>query len=88
MYNIILNIVSFHNDTCIVRLSIRNKEGDLNECINVTNILTLEVLMKLVFAALLSLIIGIERELKKKPVGFKTSFVIATFSCLLTIHFY
>lgn len=36
-------------------------------------------------AAALSLIIGIERELKKKPVGLKTSLVIATFSCLLTI---
>lgn len=33
----------------------------------------------------MSLIIGIERELKKKPVGLKTSLVIATFSCLLTI---
>lgn len=43
-----------------------------------------EVIIKLCFAALLSLIIGIERELKKKPVGLKTSIVIATFSCLLT----
>ncbi|NKZ33084.1 MgtC/SapB family protein [Ureibacillus thermosphaericus] len=34
---------------------------------------------------MLSLIIGIERELKKKPVGLKTSLVISTFSCLLTI---
>ena len=45
---------------------------------------TLECL-KLLFAATLSLIIGIERALKKKPVGLKTSLVIATFSCLLTI---
>jgi putative Mg2+ transporter-C (MgtC) family protein len=43
-----------------------------------------EILLKLGLAALLSLIIGIERELKKKPVGLKTSLVIATFSCLLT----
>ncbi len=43
-----------------------------------------EVIFKLGFAAFLSLIIGIERELKKKPVGLKTSVVIATFSCLLT----
>ena len=43
-----------------------------------------EIIFKLFFAALLSLIIGIERELKKKPVGLKTSIVIATFSCLLT----
>ncbi|MEK4700861.1 MgtC/SapB family protein [Solibacillus sp. FSL R7-0668] len=46
---------------------------------------TLEILLKLLIAATLSLIIGIERELKKKPVGLKTSMVIATFSCLLTI---
>lgn len=46
---------------------------------------TIEVLIKLIVAATLSLIIGIERELKKKPVGLKTSMVIATFSCLLTI---
>ncbi|WP_274307814.1 MgtC/SapB family protein [Solibacillus daqui] len=45
----------------------------------------LDVLLKLLIAATLSLIIGIERELKKKPVGLKTSMVIATFSCLLTI---
>jgi len=44
-----------------------------------------EDLIKLAIAALLSLIIGIERELKKKPVGLKTSLVISTFSCLLTI---
>lgn len=43
-----------------------------------------EIVLKLCFAALLSLIIGIERELKKKPIGLKTSIVIATFSCLLT----
>ncbi|SDN97938.1 putative Mg2+ transporter-C (MgtC) family protein [Psychrobacillus sp. OK028] len=43
-----------------------------------------EIIFKLIFAALLSLIIGIERELKKKPIGLKTSIVIATFSCLLT----
>ncbi|HWK24449.1 MAG TPA: MgtC/SapB family protein [Ureibacillus sp.] len=47
--------------------------------------LSYEVIIKLVIAATLSLIIGIERELKKKPVGLKTSLVIATFSCLLTI---
>lgn len=46
---------------------------------------TLEIFIKLLIAATLSLIIGIERELKKKPVGLKTSLVIATFSCLLTI---
>lgn len=50
-----------------------------------TDKFTSEILLKLIFAATLSLIIGIERELKKKPVGLKTSLVIATFSCLLTI---
>lgn len=44
-----------------------------------------ETFLKLVIAALLSLVIGLERELKRKPVGLKTSIVIATFSCLLTI---
>lgn len=44
-----------------------------------------EDVLKLIIAASLSLIIGIERELKKKPVGLKTSLVISTFSCLLTI---
>lgn len=49
------------------------------------NMNLLEVIIKLIIAATLSLIIGIERELKKKPVGLKTSLVIASFSCLLTI---
>lgn len=44
-----------------------------------------ESLLKMVIAASLSLGIGVERELKRKPVGLKTSLVIATFSCLLTI---
>ncbi|MDS9472813.1 MgtC/SapB family protein [Sporosarcina pasteurii] len=45
----------------------------------------LDALMKIIIALALSLIIGVEREIKKKPIGFKTSAVIATFSCLLTI---
>lgn len=44
-----------------------------------------EAAIKMIIAATLSLIIGVERELKRKPVGLKTSLVIATFSCLLTI---
>lgn len=44
-----------------------------------------ETFFKLGIAALLSLVIGLERELKRKPVGLKTSVVISTFSCLLTI---
>lgn len=46
---------------------------------------SLETFLKLLLAAILSLVIGLERELKRKPVGLKTSIVIATFSCLLTI---
>lgn len=49
------------------------------------NSLTYETILKMIIAATLSLGIGIERELKRKPVGLKTSLVIATFSCLLTI---
>lgn len=48
-------------------------------------IASFETFVKLLIAALLSLVIGLERELKRKPVGLKTSIVIATFSCLLTI---
>lgn len=44
-----------------------------------------EAFFKMMVALGLSLIIGIEREIKKKPIGFKTSAIIATFSCLLTM---
>lgn len=44
-----------------------------------------EILMKLCISAVLGLVIGLERELKRKPVGLKTSLVIAIVSCLLTI---
>ena len=44
-----------------------------------------EVLIKILIALALSLVIGVEREMKKKPIGLKTSAVISTFSCLLTI---
>jgi putative Mg2+ transporter-C (MgtC) family protein len=43
------------------------------------------VLVKLGISALFGLMIGIERELKNKPVGLKTSLVISISSCLLTI---
>jgi len=49
------------------------------------NDMELEILMKLGISAVLGLIIGIERELKRKPVGLKTSLVISIVSCLLTI---
>lgn len=47
--------------------------------------ISFETILKLSIACVLSLVIGLERELKKKPVGLKTSLVIASFSCLLTI---
>jgi putative Mg2+ transporter-C (MgtC) family protein len=44
-----------------------------------------EVLIKLGVSAIFGLIIGLERELKRKPAGLKTSLVISVVSCLLTI---
>ncbi|WP_147535428.1 MgtC/SapB family protein [Bacillus marasmi] len=44
-----------------------------------------DILLKLGISAVLGLIIGLERELKRKPVGLKTSLVICIVSCLLTI---
>ncbi|MFC4713878.1 MgtC/SapB family protein [Planococcus dechangensis] len=55
------------------------------EFFSALEISSLETFLKLIIAAVLSLVIGLERELKRKPVGLKTSMVIATFSCLLTI---
>lgn len=51
----------------------------------ISNVIYTETLLKIVIALGLSLIIGVEREIKKKPIGFKTSAIIATFSCLLTV---
>jgi putative Mg2+ transporter-C (MgtC) family protein len=45
----------------------------------------IDILIKLGVSAILGLIIGLERELKMKPVGLKTSLVISVVSCLLTI---
>jgi putative Mg2+ transporter-C (MgtC) family protein len=42
-------------------------------------------LMKLVVAALFGILLGLERELKRKPLGLKTCVVISVTSCLLTI---
>jgi putative Mg2+ transporter-C (MgtC) family protein len=49
------------------------------------NSIDMEILLKLGISAVLGLIIGLERELKRKPVGLKTSLVICIVSCLLTI---
>ncbi|WP_408607292.1 MgtC/SapB family protein [Cytobacillus praedii] len=45
----------------------------------------IEMLIKLSISAVLGLTIGLERELKRKPLGLKTSLVISIVSCLLTI---
>lgn len=45
----------------------------------------LDLLIKLCISAALGLVIGLERELKRKPLGLKTSLVISIISCLLTI---
>lgn len=55
------------------------------EFFSALQISSVETFLKLLIAAALSLVIGLERELKRKPVGLKTSVVISTFSCLLTI---
>ncbi|MDQ0198690.1 MgtC/SapB family protein [Neobacillus ginsengisoli] len=49
------------------------------------NSINMEILIKLGISAVFGLIIGLERELKRKPVGLKTSLVICIVSCLLTI---
>lgn len=44
-----------------------------------------EDLLKLGLSALLGIFMGLERELKRKPLGLKTCLVISVTSCLLTI---
>ena len=44
-----------------------------------------QMIIKLCISAVLGLVIGLEREIKRKPVGLKTSLVISIVSCLLTI---
>ncbi|MCR8644047.1 MgtC/SapB family protein [Paenibacillus sp. N1-5-1-14] len=44
-----------------------------------------EYIIKLICALLLGLLIGIDRQLKHKPLGMKTSMVISVASCLITI---
>ncbi|MBU9723217.1 MULTISPECIES: MgtC/SapB family protein [Bacillaceae] len=45
----------------------------------------LEILMKLSIALFFGMFIGIDRQLKHKPLGLKTSMVICVASCLVTI---
>ncbi|QOY38686.2 MgtC/SapB family protein [Anaerobacillus isosaccharinicus] len=44
-----------------------------------------ENVLKLVFAAIIGSIIGLERSLKHKPAGLKTAMILTVGSCLLTI---
>ncbi|WP_338471986.1 MgtC/SapB family protein [Niallia sp. XMNu-256] len=47
-----------------------------------------EVLFKLTFAAIAGIGIGLERELKGKPLGLKTCLIISVMACLLTVVSY
>ena len=47
--------------------------------------INIDFLLKIGISTGLGLIIGLEREIKRKPVGLKTSLVISIVSCLLTI---
>jgi putative Mg2+ transporter-C (MgtC) family protein len=44
-----------------------------------------DILLKLLISAMLGSVIGLERELKRKPLGLKTCLVISIMSCILTI---
>src|SRR5699024_12112818 len=44
-----------------------------------------EMFLRLIVAAVLGLMMGLERELKRKSLGLKTILVISIVSCLLTI---
>jgi putative Mg2+ transporter-C (MgtC) family protein len=48
-------------------------------------LLQLEFLLQLFLASLFGLFMGIDRQMKHKPLGLKTCTIIATASCLLTI---
>src|SRR5699024_11384440 len=45
----------------------------------------LEMILRLIIAGILGLMLGLERELKRKSLGLKTILVISIVSCLLTI---
>lgn len=47
--------------------------------------LSFPIIVKLGISALIGMVIGLERELKRKPLGLRTCAVIALSSCLLTI---
>lgn len=43
------------------------------------------LIKKLILSLVLGAAVGVEREIKKKPLGIKTTIVISISSCLLTI---
>ncbi|TMW70474.1 MgtC/SapB family protein [Alteribacter natronophilus] len=47
--------------------------------------MSFEVLLQLVLACVFGLLIGLDRQVKHKPLGLKTCTIICTASCLLTI---
>lgn len=49
------------------------------------NTFEINLILRLIIAVILGMVIGLERELKKKPLGLKTSTVISVISCLITI---
>lgn len=63
----------------IIVSTVKRRKGITMELLDVN------ILFKLCISAVLGLIIGLERELKRKPLGLKTSLVISIISCLLTI---
>lgn len=48
-------------------------------------IISYELILKLCIALLFGMLIGVDRQLKHKPLGLKTSMVICVASCLITI---
>ncbi|PYZ95687.1 methyltransferase [Alteribacter lacisalsi] len=54
----------------------------------VSEFYTSGTLLKMAFAAAAGLIIGLERELKGKPLGLKTCLIVSVTACLLTIVSY
>ncbi|WP_409302324.1 MgtC/SapB family protein [Peribacillus sp. SCS-155] len=54
----------------------------------IVEIIHFHVLFKLSFAALAGVVIGLERELKGKPLGLKTCMIVSVTACLLTVVSY
>ena len=50
-----------------------------------TNVSTMDLMLRLLLAAGLGAVIGIERELRKRPAGLRTNILIALGSALFTI---